>query len=63
MQKPNLAKYVQKHIRATIKEQEEATRIGLQWLQVGANKAALEVMCRQQDEEYQQALAEFNEGK
>ncbi|KAI0920810.1 hypothetical protein AcW1_005022 [Taiwanofungus camphoratus] len=57
----DIAKDYLKHIRATIKEQEEATRIGLQWLQVGANKAALEVMCRQQDEEYQQALAEFNE--
>ncbi|KAH9942592.1 P-loop containing nucleoside triphosphate hydrolase protein [Amylocystis lapponica] len=47
-------------IRIVMKEQEEATRFGLEYLQLCANKTALEVMCKEQDQEYQRALEEFN---
>jgi hypothetical protein len=40
----------------------EGTRIGLQFLQVGANKLALEELCKKKDEKYNAALAEFNKG-
>jgi hypothetical protein len=40
----------------------EATRSGLEFLQVGANKNALEALCQEKDEKYQRALAEFEEG-
>ncbi|KAH7912946.1 hypothetical protein BJ138DRAFT_1147123 [Hygrophoropsis aurantiaca] len=48
-------------IRGAITDQVEATRSGLEFLQVGANKNALEVLCQEKDEQYQKALAEFEE--
>ncbi|KAG2359387.1 P-loop containing nucleoside triphosphate hydrolase protein, partial [Suillus spraguei] len=48
-------------IRAAITDQAEATRSGLEFLQVGANKNALEALCQEKDEKYQRALAEFEE--
>ncbi|KAG1750954.1 hypothetical protein EDD22DRAFT_252965 [Suillus occidentalis] len=48
-------------IRAAIADQVEATRCGLEFLQVGANKNALETLCQEKDEKYQRALAEFEE--
>lgn len=52
----------QQLIRAAIADQVEATRSGLEFLQVGANKNALETLCQEKDEKYQRALAEFEEG-
>jgi hypothetical protein len=49
-------------IRAAIADQVEATRSGLEFLQVSANKNALEALCQEKDEKYQRALAEFEEG-
>jgi len=40
----------------------EATCLGLQFLQIGANKLALEELCEKKDEKYNAALAEFNKG-
>ncbi|EGO27756.1 hypothetical protein SERLADRAFT_354935 [Serpula lacrymans var. lacrymans S7.9] len=48
-------------IRALIVNQVDATRSGLEFLQVGANKNALEALCQQKDEAYQKAFAEFEE--
>ncbi|KAG1892038.1 P-loop containing nucleoside triphosphate hydrolase protein [Suillus subluteus] len=48
-------------IRAAIADQVEATRSGLEFLQVGANKNALEALCQEKDDKYQRALAEFEE--
>jgi structural maintenance of chromosomes protein 5 len=49
--------------RAIISEQTENTRTGLEYVQVGANKAALKDLCERKDEKYQSALAEFNKGR
>ena len=46
-----------------IAEHAEATRIGIRYLQAGANKAALQELCNKKDEKYQTALAEFNKGQ
>ncbi|KAH7887410.1 hypothetical protein F5I97DRAFT_1925860 [Phlebopus sp. FC_14] len=48
-------------IRAAISDQNAATRSGIEFLQVGANRNALEALCQQKDERYQRALAEFEE--
>lgn len=48
-------------IRAAISDQHAATRSGIEVLQVGANKNALETLCREKDERYQRALAEFEQ--
>ncbi|KAH7926802.1 P-loop containing nucleoside triphosphate hydrolase protein [Leucogyrophana mollusca] len=56
-----IAKDYSSLIRGAITDQIEATRSGLEFLQVGANKNALETLCREKDEEYQKALAEFEE--
>lgn len=50
-------------MRSLIRDQAEATRVGLEWAQISANKAALENLCKVKDEEYNKALAEFDEGK
>ncbi|KAF8885790.1 P-loop containing nucleoside triphosphate hydrolase protein [Infundibulicybe gibba] len=47
--------------RSVITEQTLATRAGLQFLQVGANRAALQELCDKKDEKYQTALIEFNQ--
>ncbi|GLB34268.1 putative P-loop containing nucleoside triphosphate hydrolase protein [Lyophyllum shimeji] len=46
--------------RSVIAEQTEATRIGIRYLQVAANRAALQELCNKKDEKYQTALAEFD---
>lgn len=45
-----------------ISEQKEATKNGLKFVQVGANKTALQELCNRKDEKYQTALTEFTEG-
>jgi hypothetical protein len=39
-----------------------ATTLGLQYLQIGAKKAALKDLCDRKDAKYHTALAEFNKG-
>ncbi|KAF9236197.1 P-loop containing nucleoside triphosphate hydrolase protein [Melanogaster broomeanus] len=56
-----IAKDYTQLIRAAIADQAAATRSGLEFLQVGANKTALEALCQQKDERYQRALAEFEQ--
>ncbi|KAF7351896.1 Structural maintenance of chromosomes protein 5 [Mycena venus] len=46
--------------RDVITEQQKATTLGLQYLQIGAKKAALKELCDKKDAKYQTALAEFN---
>lgn len=50
-------------MRSLIRDQAESTRVALEFVQVGANKAALDALCKEKDEEFQKALAEFDEGK
>jgi len=50
-------------MRSLIRDQAENTRVALEYVQVGANKAALEALCKEKDDEFQKALAEFNEGE
>ncbi|KAK0188724.1 P-loop containing nucleoside triphosphate hydrolase protein [Armillaria mellea] len=50
----------QEYARSIIEEQSKATRLGLEFLQVGANHAALRELCNRKDERYNIALAEFN---
>ncbi|KAG6836487.1 hypothetical protein H0H93_007586 [Arthromyces matolae] len=47
--------------RSMIEEQTEATRMGIRFLQIGANKAALQDLCNRKDEKYNKALIEFNQ--
>jgi hypothetical protein len=49
-------------VRATIRDQIEATRVGLECLQVSANKIALEELTQQKDAKYAQTMAEWSEG-
>lgn len=44
-------------MRSAIQEQELATRAGLEFLQVAANKAALEALCKEQKEQIQEVEA------
>ncbi|KAJ7021821.1 hypothetical protein C8F04DRAFT_1273230 [Mycena alexandri] len=46
--------------RDVIDEQVQATTLGLQYLQIGAKKAALKELWDRKDAKYQAALAEFN---
>jgi hypothetical protein len=50
-------------MRSLIRDQEANTRVALEFVQVGANKAALDALCKEKDEEFQKALAEFNDGE
>ena len=50
-------------MRGSIADQEEMTRLGLELMQVSANKAALENMCREQKEEIERAQAQWVESK
>jgi hypothetical protein len=50
-------------MRSLIRDQAENTRVALEYVQVGANKAALDAMCKEKDEEFQKALADLDEGK
>lgn len=49
-------------IRATMREQKEATRLGLQAAQIASNKAALEALVKEKEEEVAKAKADFQEG-
>lgn len=49
-------------MRSLIRDQAENTRVALEFVQVGANKAALDAMCKEKDEEFQKALADLEEG-
>ena len=49
-------------VRAAIRDQIEATRVGIEYLQVGANKTALEELCQQKDAKYTKAVAEWQDG-
>ncbi|KAI0329648.1 P-loop containing nucleoside triphosphate hydrolase protein [Cubamyces sp. BRFM 1775] len=44
-------------MRSAIKEQEKATRAGLEFIQACANKSALEALCKEQKEEIQEVEA------
>ncbi|KAG6331320.1 hypothetical protein ID866_7769 [Astraeus odoratus] len=56
-----VAKDYKQLIKAAIVDQIAATRSGIEFLQVCANKNALEALCQQKDERYRRALAEFEE--
>jgi hypothetical protein len=47
-------------VRIAIKEQLDATKLGLEYLQESSRKNALEVLLEERDGEYQTALADFN---
>ncbi|EPQ58883.1 P-loop containing nucleoside triphosphate hydrolase protein [Gloeophyllum trabeum ATCC 11539] len=49
--------------RAAIKEQSDATRIGLQYLQTGSNISALEALVKQHDEEFDKTLDEYTKAE
>ncbi|KAJ3780522.1 hypothetical protein GGU10DRAFT_391209 [Lentinula aff. detonsa] len=40
-------------------EQQETTRIGLEFVQISANRTALEQLCKKKDEKYNRAMDEF----
>ena len=46
-----------------IKDQVDATKLGLEYLQESSRKNALEVLLEERGGEYQTALADFNVGK
>ncbi|KAF9024415.1 P-loop containing nucleoside triphosphate hydrolase protein [Hymenopellis radicata] len=46
--------------RGIIGDQNEAARIGLEYLQVGANVAAVKRMCAEKDVKYEAAVVQFN---
>lgn len=50
-------------MRIAIKDQVDATKLGLEYLQESSRKNALEVLLEERDGEYQTALADFNVGK
>ena len=47
-------------MRIAIKDQLDATKLGLDYLQESSRKNALEVLLEECDGEYQSALADFN---
>jgi hypothetical protein len=51
---------VQDLAQEVINEQVHLTKLGLQFLQIGAKHAALKELCDRKDAKYQAALAEFN---
>ncbi|KAK0202992.1 hypothetical protein DFS33DRAFT_1437795, partial [Desarmillaria ectypa] len=55
-----IVKEYKEYAKSIIEEQSKATRLGLKFLQVGANHAALRELCNRKDERYNIALAEFN---
>ncbi|KAG6812148.1 hypothetical protein H0H92_004147 [Tricholoma furcatifolium] len=59
-QRIQIAKEYTHLARSIIGEQTEATRMGIHFLQIGANKAALQDLCNRKDEKYNNALAEFD---
>ncbi|PBK65782.1 P-loop containing nucleoside triphosphate hydrolase protein [Armillaria solidipes] len=59
-QRVAIVKEYKEYAKSIIEEQSKATRLGLEFLQVGANHAALRELCNRKDERYNIALAEFN---
>ena len=49
-------------VRAVVNEQRECARIGLEALQISANRNALKTECARKDEKYERALLEFQKG-
>ncbi len=49
-------------VHAIIHEQQECTRIGLRYLQLSANKIALQELCERKDAKHQNALKEYTQG-
>ena len=45
-----------------MREQKEATRLGLQAAQIASNKAALEALVKEKEEEVAKAKADFQDG-
>ncbi|KZT02149.1 P-loop containing nucleoside triphosphate hydrolase protein [Laetiporus sulphureus 93-53] len=60
-QRASIVKDYVKLVKAAIREQEEATRLGLQQAQLAANKQYLEDLYKEKEEEQQRALAEYQE--
>jgi hypothetical protein len=52
----------QELMRSLIRDQAENTRVALEYAQVGANKIALDNLCKEKNEDFQKALAEFDQG-
>lgn len=55
----NIAKQYADIVRAAIKDQAAATKFGLEFLQTGANKIALEALIEERDVEYHKAVDRF----
>lgn len=53
----------QRLVRIAIKDQKDATKLGLEYLQESSRKNALDVLLEERDGEYQTALADFNAGE
>ena len=49
-------------VRATMRDQKEATRLGLEAAQIASNKTALETLVKEKEEEVSKAKAEFQDG-
>lgn len=50
-------------MRLAIKDQMDATKLGLEYLQESSRKNALDILLEERDGEYQTALADFNVGE
>lgn len=50
-------------MKDSIKDQDEMTKEGLEFLQVSTNKAALENMCKEQKEQIDRAQLEWQESE
>jgi hypothetical protein len=50
-------------VRIAIKDQKDATKLGLEYLQESSRKNALDILLEERDGEYQTALADFNVGE
>jgi len=48
-------------VHSIVAEQTQCTLVGLQYLQIGANRLALQELCKRKDDKYENALVEFNE--
>jgi hypothetical protein len=55
--------HLQQLVRETLTYLCEATTVGFNFLQVEANKKALEALCKEKDVAYNEALMKWNEGK
>ena len=48
-------------VHSIVAEQGQCTLVGLQYLQIGANRVALQELCKRKDDKYENALVEYNE--